>query len=293
MDIDRLRYFIVLSKTSSVREAAELLNISQPALSKAMKKLESEIGMTLMIPNGRGIAITDEGMSFVARVEPILETLKAAVTSTTSTGETTTKVRLGTFEVFSTYFFGEFSSKHLSQAYQTTLFEYAPGKLEEAIASGDVDVGLTYIPIPHPDLTFTVVTEFAMGIYGRKDKFQKTSFTDLPFVIPVIPVSGSPSKVQGLDGWPDDKIARRVMYRVTLMESALALCRQGQAVAYLPGPIVALHNASLLPTFRLHEIDLPKRMKPQRQAVYLIQRKTSRETQFVQRLAVALRRLPA
>ena len=61
MDITKIRYFSVVAETGSVRKAAELMHLSPPALSRAIKQLEEERNVKLFVPSGRGIAITDQG----------------------------------------------------------------------------------------------------------------------------------------------------------------------------------------------------------------------------------------
>lgn len=70
---------------------------------------------------------------------------------------------------------------------------------------------------------------------GQEHFRQVTNSNDLSFVVPIHPAEGTPSKVIGPDGWPDHLIERQIKYRVTMMESAMELCREGHAVAYLPG----------------------------------------------------------
>ncbi|APB76712.1 LysR family transcriptional regulator [Paenibacillus polymyxa] len=52
---------IVNELLGSVTRASELLNISQPAITAQIKKFEKEISLTLLMPLGRGIALTDAG----------------------------------------------------------------------------------------------------------------------------------------------------------------------------------------------------------------------------------------
>lgn len=291
MDINRFRYFCVLAKAPSMREAAELLHISQPALSKAVKKLEEEVGYPLTIPSGRGITITDQGRRLAIQIEPILDSIKYVVAHPNGADQHFSKpLRIGTFEVFSTYFFGAFAAEHLPHGTKLDLHELVPGRLEEQVASGSIDIGITYIPIPHADLTFEKAAQFSMGIYGKKDVFADIPFAELPFVVPIMPLTGTPSKVQGLDGWPDEQLPRHILYRVALMESALELCRRGLAVAYLPEAIVQLQNSGLTKDRQLTRYPLPRGMKPQVQPVYLVQRKTNLDDRaIIKKLAKALR----
>jgi len=72
MDITKIRYFSVVAEAGSLRKAAELLQISPPALSRAISQLEQELEMELFIPSGRGIAITDQGRRFHRRAVRLL-----------------------------------------------------------------------------------------------------------------------------------------------------------------------------------------------------------------------------
>ncbi|TXK86121.1 LysR family transcriptional regulator [Paenibacillus sp. N3.4] len=61
MNLHALRLFHVIASTGSVTRASELLNISQPAITAQIKKFEKELFLTLLKPQGRGIALTDAG----------------------------------------------------------------------------------------------------------------------------------------------------------------------------------------------------------------------------------------
>ena len=68
MDINRLRYFSVIAKTENLHAASEILYISPPALSKAMKTLEIEMGQELLQNAGRGIRLTEKGQLLASRI---------------------------------------------------------------------------------------------------------------------------------------------------------------------------------------------------------------------------------
>jgi DNA-binding transcriptional LysR family regulator len=61
MNLHALRLFYTVAKKRSVTRAAEELNISQPAVTAQIKKLEQEINLTLLSPKGRGIFLTPAG----------------------------------------------------------------------------------------------------------------------------------------------------------------------------------------------------------------------------------------
>lgn len=61
MNLHALRLFHEIALTGSVTRASEALKISQPAITAQVKKLEKELGLVLLKPQGRGVALTDAG----------------------------------------------------------------------------------------------------------------------------------------------------------------------------------------------------------------------------------------
>jgi DNA-binding transcriptional LysR family regulator len=74
----------------------------------------------------------------------------------------------------------------------------------------------------------------------------------------------------GMDGWPNHRHPRRIRYQVSLMESALELCRRGLAVAYLPAFIARLHDATTSRRAQLVELACPVRDRDREQSVFLL-----------------------
>lgn len=65
MNLQHLEYFITISKTKNFTTASNILSVTQPALSKAISKLEEELDVPLFEKNGRNIEITRFGEVFL------------------------------------------------------------------------------------------------------------------------------------------------------------------------------------------------------------------------------------
>ncbi|MGZ3775782.1 MAG: LysR family transcriptional regulator [Pseudobdellovibrionaceae bacterium] len=291
MDTNRIRYFLSLAKTGSVTKAAELHHISPAAFSKAMNVLAEEFNVKLTVPSGRGVILTDNAKELIPVFTEVIEKLDAVKKDRNSGSGSSEKkvVRIATFEVFSTHFIERLLDQSFFD-YECQLYEMIPGQMEAAVASRVVDIALTYIPIPHPDLDFIKISPIEMGVYGNISGRSNESFHDLPFVVPVIPVEGSPNKVRGLDGWPDDALPRNIRYRVQMLETALGLCRRGIAVAYIPKFIARLHNETVKPQFALKEFEQSAKFRKNRDYVYLVKRKSDTEGTEVKKISMMIRK---
>ncbi|MBT4760054.1 MAG: LysR family transcriptional regulator [Bdellovibrionaceae bacterium] len=285
--MNRLHYFCTVVKTGSLVKASELLNISQPALSKAIKVLEGELNEKLIIPSGRGISITDNGQKIALQAAPLLEKINNLKSSHENQRQNK-QLTVASFEVFSTHFLGRVISKSFPQ-HSVNVLELIPGAMEEAIINRDADIGITYLPIPHPDLDILEVNSIKMGVFGLKKVFNNFDSKELPFVIPNQFVEGTPSKVKGLDGWPDHVFPRNIKYKVTLMETALELCRQGSCVGYFPNFVINLHNKKIVRKYKLDQIQFTGIPKFNRQIVYMIKRKSDLEASNFKKISKAIR----
>ena len=61
MELRVLRYFLAVAEEGNITWAAQLLRISQPTLSRQLKQLEEELGVTLFERGSHTITLTEEG----------------------------------------------------------------------------------------------------------------------------------------------------------------------------------------------------------------------------------------
>jgi len=72
MDLRDLQFFISIAETGSFTKAAVQNSIAQSALSRRVRELEAELGVTLFYRNGRGVILTEVGQIFLDRSRSIL-----------------------------------------------------------------------------------------------------------------------------------------------------------------------------------------------------------------------------
>lgn len=73
MTLQQLKYIIEVARSRSISKAAQMLFISQPSLSNALKELEQEIGIQIFIRMSKGISITPEGTEFLGYARQVVE----------------------------------------------------------------------------------------------------------------------------------------------------------------------------------------------------------------------------
>ena len=72
MEIRTLRYFLAVAREENMTRAAEMLHVTQPTLSKALKALEEELGKKLFTRHSFRISLTEEGALLRDRAEDLV-----------------------------------------------------------------------------------------------------------------------------------------------------------------------------------------------------------------------------
>ncbi|MCL2114119.1 MAG: LysR family transcriptional regulator [Streptococcaceae bacterium] len=71
--LQQLKYFTEIARIGSINQAADVLYITQPSLSKSMKDLEETVGSTLFKRTSKGISLTQDGTEFLGYARQVLE----------------------------------------------------------------------------------------------------------------------------------------------------------------------------------------------------------------------------
>src|SRR6188474_3395440 len=99
---DDLRFMDALSRAGSLSAAARSLNVTPPALSMRLKKLESLLSVGLVVRSSRHVRFTEEGELLVAEAQGLLERINALPGVLAGEGRTLT----GRLHVVSSFGFG-------------------------------------------------------------------------------------------------------------------------------------------------------------------------------------------
>ncbi|MGJ8532060.1 MAG: LysR family transcriptional regulator [Alphaproteobacteria bacterium] len=78
MNLNQLRFFLSIAETGSVTRSAELLHLSQPALTRGIRQLEEELGVSLFQRLPRAMRLTRFGTSFLRHAQSVFVQLENA-----------------------------------------------------------------------------------------------------------------------------------------------------------------------------------------------------------------------
>jgi len=85
-DLRELRYFHSVARTGNFGRSARELNISQPAISHQVRKLEEGLGTQLLVRHGRGVMLTPAGACLRDRLETIMQLLASPLDEDAASG---------------------------------------------------------------------------------------------------------------------------------------------------------------------------------------------------------------
>lgn len=234
MDMNQLRMLVAVDDAGGITAAADLLGVTQPAVSRALRRLEADVATTLVVPRGRGIELTAEGRRLATDARAIVESFDALAARRPAPAST---LRIASYEPWSTWFLPPaLAAAGIERA---DLVELVPGELEDALVDARIHLAVTAHPVARRELAHERIARVRTVEVGAA---RTSSSPSLPWVAPFDSSAGTITGRAGLDGWPATR-ARDVGFRVTMLETALGLCRSGAARALLPEPLVERHNS--------------------------------------------------
>jgi LysR family nitrogen assimilation transcriptional regulator len=172
MQLRKWEYFLQIAESGSVSRVADKLNISQPALSRQVRALEQELGVTLFRRNGRGLALTPAGEAFRPRAEAILGQISAVADEIAAAAdEPKGRLAFGAPPVIGRVLTGEAIAQFAQQHPLVKLRVRGAHtfQLREALLFRDIDLGVLSTPLAEPELTTEPLVNEQMCLIGPPD----------------------------------------------------------------------------------------------------------------------------
>lgn len=176
MNLNHLFYFRILAQTENYTEASKQIMISQPSLSYAIKKLESDLDVPLFKKVGRNVQLTTYGKELHQMTEDIF----SLVNKTTESIQKKRKVELNSLSIgiiptLASNFLPEVIQKGRSSGTFTQdchIFHGFTTDILDKIRSGTYDLGICS-KIDYPELTFIPIEKQPFVLLVNEELFNK------------------------------------------------------------------------------------------------------------------------
>lgn len=167
MELKDLRYFTEVANYGSFTKAAASTYLSQPTLSKSIKKLESELNVELFERSTRSLMLTDAGEIVLQQARKILgatDELSSLLDDLINLP--TGNIKIGIPPLIGTLFFPGIAKTCRQQYPQVSLelIERGAKRIEQLVEEGQVDVGIIVFPTDDSkfDITPFIKEEFML-----------------------------------------------------------------------------------------------------------------------------------
>src|SRR5215831_11222527 len=149
MEMHEIRYFLALCESRNFRRAADKCNVTQPALSRAVRKLEQELGGPLFRRETQQAGLTDLGRLLRPQLEEIAARTKGVgLAARQFLKLENAPLRIGALctigPAIITRFLKEFSAKNPSV--EITLRDGTPSGLKQLLLDDEIDFAITAQP---------------------------------------------------------------------------------------------------------------------------------------------------
>lgn len=149
MDIRALRYFVEVVQLNGFSRAADALFITQPAISRSIKKLEDELGVILLVREVDGVRLTDDGAILFEHAKQILSQFNSMNKALQDkSGSLTGTLNVGLPPVIASTYFADiimaFSSRY--PQVELKIFELGTKQMADAMREGQVETAAVVLP---------------------------------------------------------------------------------------------------------------------------------------------------
>ena len=240
-DLNDLLAFRAVAELSNFRRAAESVNISQPAFSRRIDKLEQALGVRLLERTTRRVTLTAVGRDFERKVRELLSELDVTLLGIRGVAAT----RMGEVAVACVpstvyYYLSEVLRRYheRSPKVRVKVMDAAANEVLAMVARGEADFGLNFIGAQEGELEFRPLIEERFVAACRRDhplaKQRRVSWAQLGDYDYISVGRASGNRVlldQALAGVPNRPYA---IYEAQHVTTTLGLVEAGLGVAAVP-----------------------------------------------------------
>lgn len=168
MSLDDLKNFRIVSETLNITRASEVLGLSQPALSYSIKRLESELGVELIVRLKNGIQLSKAGEEFLKKVNRLIIAWEdSQKILSDNSKEVRGEFSIGLHPSVALYCLDKFLLE-IDREFPLLNYKISHGLSREMVnkvINWELDFGIIINPTNHPDLVITEVAKDTVSLF--------------------------------------------------------------------------------------------------------------------------------
>ena len=207
METRGLRYFQTVAECGSYSRGAELLRISQPAVSRQIGKLEDEIGARLFRRHAHGVSLTDAGRVLLKHCHSVLRELDQARLEIRNGAQGPSGSIAFAVPPAAAHFLVPELVRRFSARYPNVFLKLVggfSGHIHEWLIREQVDIACLHDPLPQKGFEITPLVKEEVFLVGRPDTMptgrEHLRIADLAEVPLIVPSRPNASR-RLLDNW--------------------------------------------------------------------------------------------
>lgn len=239
ISLRQLKYFSAVADLGRISQAAIQLNISQSAVTTAIRELEEALNQRLIERHSHGVEMTDAGRRFLGHVHQVLSALDDALrmpdTETTIEGTLNLAASYTVLGYFLPHHLQSFERRHPSV--KLKVYEVAREGIEEGLVSGLYDMGVLLTSnVVHEELSFETFfsSQRRLWLPAKHPMMGKVDVTLADVTSePYIMLTVDEAEITSLKYWSNTPYLPNVCLRTSSVEAVRSMVANGQGITIL------------------------------------------------------------
>lgn len=240
-DLLDLRSFLAVADIRSFHRAASALNLSQPALTRRIQKLEAAIGAPLLERTTRNVAPTAMGLELMPLMRRMIEEFDSSFFAIRELGgQRTGQVTIACLPTAAFYFLPTVIKRFNDEFphIRIRILDLPANEGLQAVARGEVEFGINLMGASDPELSFDSLLEDPFVLACRRDHplaaRDEIHWTDLVDHRLITVYRSSGNRVLLDSALARANIKLNWFYEVTHLSTSLGLVEAGLGISVLP-----------------------------------------------------------
>ena len=256
MDIQHIKYFLEIVKHESFSKAAEQLYVTQPILSRCIKNLEKELGVSLINRSTKSFALTDAGEALYTYGSKLVEGHQDIYHHIQDIKESKVgELHISSPGVLMDMYFPRLVTEYRKQypGIRISISERGSRATEKDVLDGDADIGLVMLPLENPQNfnVFPIISDEVCVLVRKEHDFAKRKNIDIKELQGVDIITYNQSNTlyhTFLRMCQEQGFLPNITYQSMMPNFILDVISYGDCVGVLPGPMLRQFRTEKLVT---------------------------------------------